>query len=163
MPLAQFNTTKTWERLQTEFRAEINKWGAEYIPASFNESVRLGQVTVPINLRGQWVYPVCAKFGGGKQGARNNLAAILQVVHYSRLADQRGIGGPFAEVGKLLALPDPDSPYVVLGINESDGIAERTAGYRRKVKETHPDNLATGNRATYDRVRKAGEELGLVA
>jgi curved DNA-binding protein CbpA len=77
------------------------------------------------------------------------------------MADQRGIGATLAQVAELIALPDPDDPFTVLGIPPTTDMEKMRTAYRSRIQEVHPDKQ-TGNRDEYDRVRKAAEALGIV-
>ena len=84
-------------------------------------------------------------------------AAIAVALRSARLADQKGIRAVFAQAAQLAALPGPNDPRHVLGVNPNASQAEITAAYRRKVMEDHPGH--GGSREALERVLEAGRLL----
>ena len=164
MALGQLRTNKGWGELMSEVREEFEKWGVgEVRYPTKRDALASGKVEVLVHGKnGEWTEVKCDAFGGAR-GPEHNLCAIREAVRGARLADQRGIGSVLVAATKLLALPavvDANSPYAVLGVRPADGSATVREAYRRRVKETHPDQ--GGDPAEFIRVQAAGRELGVV-
>ena len=149
-------TTQTWEALLSELRDELRKWRKDDFHLPYKgESKSTGAVTLTMLVHGTEKTIRCDNFRTPEQ----NLCAIKEVIRSTRLAEQRGIGGLLAEVSNLVALPEFD-PYRILGVHPDQPISVFLAAYRDKVQIYHPDK-ATGNRAIFDMVQRAGKELGV--
>lgn len=157
------HTSKSWTQLNSELNDEFRKWGVpthDIILPTSTEARNHGIVVVEFLWRGDWKKVECSKFAQGNNGAERNLSAIVGAIKAGRLADQRGIGSIFAQVAQLMALPDPDDPFTVLGITKGSSPSVIKDAYRQRVMKAHPDH--GGTREEYDRVRKAAETLGVV-
>ena len=137
----------------------------DYLLPTKEASVRDGAVTLKLAKRGVWIDVTCGLFSSRRNGPECNLCAIKEAVRSARLADQRGIGPIFAELGKLLALPQGDSagsgPHQILGVEFGAEMARLKAAYRSRIKETHPD-VPGGNREEFESVQAAARELGVL-
>ena len=161
--LGQLNTDKSWTQLISELIDEFRKWGVDrndLILPKVTDARNHGVVLVEFVWKKEWTKVECTKFSGEYHGAERNLSAIKSAIRAGRLADQRGIGSIFAQVAELMALPDPDDPYAILGIPKGATPGIIKEAYRKKVMKAHPDH--GGTRKEYDRVRKAAETLGVV-
>lgn len=160
MVLGSLNSTKPWGELLTDLKAELKRWGVQdYILPTHDESRRQGYVELSLAVRGNWAAPRCSRFTHEVNGTAKNLSALVQVIRANRLADQRGIGSMFAEVAKLLALPDPDNPYTVIGAASGMSVDKLRAAYRDALKRAHPDHGGTADALI--KVRAAGQTLGI--
>jgi len=56
----------------------------------------------------------------------------------------------------------PDDPHYLLGVRPETHLPVKRAAYRELIKLYHPDVPVTGDRAKYEAVRAAAEQLGLV-
>ena len=163
MVLGSMRTTKGWNELRSEVEDQFNKWGfTDVLFPTKRDSLNAGDVTVLVRKRGDdWHELKCGAFTG-PDGPEKNLCAIREAVRGFRLADQRGIGSLFADMSKLLALPEPPAegdPYSVLGVRKTDSPERVGAAYRARVKETHPDQ--GGDPEEFMRVQEAGRALGV--
>lgn len=162
MRYGQLNTNKRWSVLLGELKDELERWGVrDYVLPTYEESRLNGKVTLQMAKRGPWFPVSCGVFTHQSQGHEKNLAAIKEAIRAFRLADQRGISGVFKQVSQFLALPDPDDPYTVLGLAKAQNPTHQQIrdAYLEKVKATHPDR--GGDSASFTRVQKAGEILGV--
>ena len=160
MRLGHLNTNKSWPVLLKEVKEELDKWGIEdYLLPTLRKSQDDGEVVIQIARGGNWEAVRCGNFTHWTNGAQRNLCAIREALRAHRLADQRGMGSVFAQVAKL-ALPDPEDPYQILNIRRGSGIEEIRSAYRKLMQTAHPDK-PNGSRPAYDRVRRAGEQLGV--
>lgn len=164
MPLGQLFTTRSWTDLRDELSNELRKWGIDrsdvILPAA-RESADRGYVELQFHFKGEWRTVKCNRFTGEVNGTNRNLAAIKESVKATRMADQRGIGATLAQVAELIALPDPNDPYRVLGLARTANKDAIKAAYRRAVQEAHPDKPG-GSREKFDRVRRAAAALGII-
>ena len=164
MALGSLNTTKGWAELLAEVRTEFEKWGVEEVNyPTKKDALVSGRVTVLVKSRnGDWQEIECGAFDG-RNGPERNLCAIREAVRGVRLADQRGIGQVLIGVTQLLALPaaqEVTSAHAVLGVRPDDTQGTIRQAYRRRVKETHPDQGGDAN--DFARVQAAGRELGVL-
>lgn len=164
MTLGSLNTKRTWQDLRDELADELREWGVDkediVLPAARN-SREQGYVELQFHYKGEWRNVRCNKFTSESNGQNKNLAAIKDVVKSARMAEQRGIGTMFAAVASLMALPDPNDPFVILGISPTTDKDVLRSAYRRRLQETHPDKQG-GSRDAYDRVRGAAKKLGML-
>lgn len=161
MKLGNLTTNRTWAALMVDLKGELRKWGFnDFIAPNKTDSRNTGEVVVEvIGKDGQWHSLKCSRFGGGHGGPERNLCALVLAIEGYRKAEQRGIAGLFIEVAKLTALPSPDDPYHILGVAPGAGRDAVRTAYLRNIKTAHPDQ--GGTRQAFDRIRKAGEELGV--
>ena len=154
--VGQLTTTQTWEALLAELREELRKWRKDDFHLPYKgESKSTGVVKLTMLVNGVEKTIKCERFPTPEQ----NLCAIKEVIRSTRLAEQRGIGGLLAEVANMVALPEFDA-YRILGVHPDQPISVFLAAYRTKVQQYHPDK-ATGSRAVFDMVQRAGKELGV--
>ena len=159
MPLGGLNTSKNWTQITREMREELRKWGiTQYHMPYKGGSERLGSVTVIVTIKGQEKRITCDRFHEANWPERDYVA-IKGAIRAARLADQRGLGSVFAQAYQLIALPDPDDPYYILGVNPQAGIEDIRYAYRKRVAEAHPDQ--GGSREMFERVIEAGQRLGV--
>lgn len=162
MTLGSLHTTKRWQETLADIAECFTKWGVDdYVLPRKVDSERQGYVEVAFSKRGGWAKPRCGRFATPEQ----NLRAIWQALDAVRKADQRGIGELMAEASKLLSIPSPDDPRVVLArhsglaVNDDTPSGGMVHAYREALKRTHPDH--GGNRQDFDAVRRAGSQLGV--
>ena len=164
MTLGSLNTKRSWQDLRDELANELRKWGVDkediVLPAARN-SREQGYVELQFHYKGEWRTVRCNNFSSESNGQNKNLAAIKESVKSARMADQRGIGAIFAEVASLIALPDPNDPFVILGVPPTKDKDVLKSAYRRRLQSTHPDKPG-GSREAYARVRGAAESLGVL-
>ena len=163
MVLGSMRTSKGWNELRSEVEDQFNKWGfTDILFPTKRDSLNTGEVVVLVKTRGgDWQELKCGAFAGG-DGPEKNFCAIREAVRGFRLADQRGIGTLFADMSKLLALPEApaeDYPYSVLGVRKTDSPERVRTAYRARIKETHPDQ--GGDPDEFIKVREAGSALGV--
>ena len=163
MALGSLNTTKGWAELLAEVRTEFDKWGVKDVAYPTKKDALIsGRVSVLVlGKNGDWQEIECGAFDG-KNGPERNLCAIREAVRGVRLADQRGIGQVLVGVTQLLSLPaapEATGAHAVLGVSPTDTQETIRQAYRRRVKETHPDQ--GGDPAEFLQVQAAGRELGV--
>lgn len=160
MTVGGLNTNRIWQQLMNDVLGELRLWDiVDYVLPTYRESCSTGSVKLTLARNGNWSEVQCQVFGTGDWGARRNLCAIKETLRSLRLADQRGIAGVFAAAAaNLLALPDPTDPYTILKIARGASPEIIKRAYRDAVQRTHPDR--GGNRGDFDRVQRAGQELG---
>ena len=158
-------TRKSWSALIDELENTMRLWDVDRddcILPQKRGSDRDGEVLFRYVLNGDWQDVRCRALTPGRDplASERNLAGVVQIIDAMRKADQRGIGKDLADASRALLPPiDQREPHDVLGVapNASDG--EIKAAWRRRVRETHPDN-SPEKRAEYDAVMAAGQELG---
>ena len=163
MALGSLNTTKGWQELLAEVRTEFDKWGVKDVAYPTKKDALIsGRVSVLVlGKNGDWQEIECGAFDG-KNGPERNLCAIREAVRGVRLADQRGIGQVLIGATQLLSLPaasEAPSAHAVLGVRPNDTQETIRQAYRRRVKETHPDQ--GGDPDDFLQVQAAGRELGV--
>ncbi len=161
--VGQLHTTKSWNQITDDLLDELRKWDVsrrDVILPTMAATVESENVVVEFLFKGEWRTVECSKFSGQIRGAHRNLLAISLAVRATRMADQRGIASILAQVSHLLALPDPNDPYVILGIAPTKDLDAMKKAYRARIMEVHPDR--GGDRKEFDRVRKAAETLGII-
>ena len=147
-----------------EVRTEFDKWGVEEVAYPTKKDALIsGRVSVLVlGKNGEWQEIECGAFDG-KNGPERNLCAIREAVRGVRLADQRGIGQVLIGATQLLALPaaprSDGAPMRCWGYAPTIPKETIRQAYRRRVKETHPDQ--GGDPAEFIRVQAAGRELGV--
>ena len=163
MAVGQLNTNQTWRALLGQVVHELALWGIEdYVLPIYNDSRKKGEVKLTLARNGTWTPMTCGEFGSNDLGARRNLCAIRETLRALRLADQRGIGGVFAAAAaKLLALPDPNDPYRILGVSREATREQIRAAYDQGIARFHPDRPG-GNQETFKKIHEAARQLGVV-
>ena len=160
MTLGHLNTSRSWRDILADLDDELRKWGLDdYLLPTLQRSNQEGSVTLRIAKHGQWFPVTCGRFTAQPRGMQRNLLAIKVAVEGVRKADQRGIGSVFAEVSKVLELPDPDDPYSILGIPHGASTDEARFAWRKAARDHHPDR--GGNRVLFERAHRAAEALGV--
>ena len=164
MTLGSLQTNKSWNVLIGEVKLELDRWGIfeNFMMPTKKDSLNTGKVAILVKPKGaEWDEVSCDRFGRELNGPERNLCALREAVRAYRLADNRGIGSVFAQMAKLVALPDPNDPWRLLGITQSDSQERKLEAYRAALKRTHPDTPG-GDPDTFMRVKAAGVKIGLV-
>lgn len=163
MKLGSLQTNKSWDELLREVKLELSRWNIfeGVILPTKKDSLNSGKVSILVKPQGaEWDEIGCDRFSASYNGPEHNLCALREAIRAYRLADARGIGSVFAQMGKLLALGDPYDPQHILGIVPGMSADQMKDIYRAALKRTHPDT-AGGNTEAFMRVKAAGEKMGL--
>ena len=154
-------TKRSWADILDQLKGELRRWGIrDYIlPKAADARNAGGAVTLElVGKDGQSHELTCSRFTDGNRAERNLLALTVAIEGY-RKAEQRGIASLFVEIAKFAALPDPNNPHHILGVDETASISTMRQAYHARVKTAHPDH--GGTREEFDRVRQAGVKLGV--
>lgn len=126
-----------------------------YASASYDDP----GVVVRFNLRGDDMAAACDRW----DNPRDNAQDLYYTLHKSRMQEQRGTVTGKSEYDKY-RLPSGDESeaadppaHVVLGVEPDADAGEVKRAYRKRAKETHPDN--GGSTDAFERVNRAKEKL----
>ena len=159
--VGSIRTDRSWASILNQLATQLRLWGIrDYIlPKAADARHAGGAVTLElVGKDGQWHELICNRFIDGNRAERNLLALTIAIEGY-RKAEQRGIAGLFVEIAKFAALPDPNNPHHILGVDEHASVSTMREAYHGRVKTAHPDH--GGTREEFDRVREAGKKLGV--
>lgn len=154
-------TTKTWARIKSDLKNELELWGAltfsltagtsspdgvesvQRNPTNFYQTPEEAMVTLVVNWpKRKEREPLTIRYN--KQArAVDNAAVILLCVHDLRMNETRGLDDVMREAYRQLPAPAEAvrkrDPYEVLGVTKETSLLVVEAAYKALINQAHPD------------------------